>query len=69
MRKLLSLFVLAAFFLLPLVSQAQTSASITFAVNDATMGTTTPATTFRGKPYNCKKDNTKNSDREPCRWN
>lgn len=34
---------MAALLLLPLVSQAQTSASITFAVNDATMGTTTPA--------------------------
>ena len=43
MRKILSTIMMAAFFLLPLVSQAQTSASITFAVNDATMGTTTPA--------------------------
>lgn len=34
---------MAALLMLPLVSQAQTSASITFAVNDATMGTTTPA--------------------------
>ncbi len=43
MRKILSTIVMAALLLLPLVSQAQTSASITFAVNDATMGTTTPA--------------------------
>lgn len=43
MRKILSSIVLAALFLLPQMVQAQTSASITFAVNDATMGTTTPA--------------------------
>ncbi|MBO7489256.1 MAG: hypothetical protein J6T88_03160 [Bacteroidales bacterium] len=43
MRKILSTLLMAALFMVPLVSQAQTSASITFAVNDATMGTTTPA--------------------------
>ena len=43
MKKFLSTLVLAALFLMPQMLQAQSTASITFAVNNATMGTTNPA--------------------------